>query len=229
MRYPLIILVTLLMVACSAPQLEEGTSAEPPNIVVILADDLGYNDIGIYGSQIIKTPNIDQLARDGVRLTDGYVAAAVCSPSRAGLYPGRYQTRFGYEFNTSGRDTVVGLPTDQKTLGNMMKAAGYATGIFGKWQLQSYDPPDFPGASKRRGTGMHPNDGSSKGVISSFLTKSVPREVEGDNVQIGQVFILNTIMSLLRSSEHIRKRRLSHTSWQMLHLINPRENRIKSW
>ena len=135
MRYPLIVLVPLLMVACSAPQLEEGTSAEPPNIVVILADDLGYNDIGIYGSQIIKTPNIDQLARDGVRLTDGYVAAAVCSPSRAGLYTGRYQTRFGYEFNTSGRDTVVGLPTDQKILGNMMKEAGYATGLIGKWHL----------------------------------------------------------------------------------------------
>ena len=127
MRFGLNILLPLLLAACSAP--------EPPNIVVFLADDLGYNDIGVYGSEIISTPNIDQLALDAVRLTDGYVSAAVCSPSRAGLFTGRYQTRFGYEFNTSGRDSVIGLPMDQKTLGNMMKEAGYATGLIGKWHL----------------------------------------------------------------------------------------------
>ncbi len=126
-------LVALLAVACSAPEHER--QGPPPNIVVILADDLGYNDLGSYGSQIIKTPHLDALARGGVRLTDGYVSAAVCSPSRAGLYTGRYQPRFGYEFNTSGRDTVVGLPTDQRTLADMLKTAGYATGLIGKWHL----------------------------------------------------------------------------------------------
>ncbi len=126
------ILAVLLAVACSAPETEKF---EPPNVVVFVADDLGYNDLGAFGSQVIETPHIDELARGGVRLTDGYVSAAVCSPSRAGLYTGRYQPRFGYEFNTSGRDTEVGLPTDQRTLADMLKSAGYATGLIGKWHL----------------------------------------------------------------------------------------------
>ena len=134
MRAALLASSLLLPLACTTTTPEEAAAPpKPPNIVVILADDLGYNDLGVYGSEIIKTPHIDSLARDGVRLTDGYVSAAVCSPSRAGVYTGRYQTRFGYEFNTSGRDTVVGLPTDQRTLGNMLKDAGYATGLIGKW------------------------------------------------------------------------------------------------
>ena len=108
-------------------------SAQQPNIIVFMADDLGYNDVGAYGSKVNRTPNIDELARDGVRLTDGHVSAAVCSPSRAGLYTGRYQTRFGHEFNPSDRDTVVGLPTDQRTVADMLKNAGYATGLIGKW------------------------------------------------------------------------------------------------
>ena len=127
-------LLVFLLASCAAPPKEAAVPA-PPNIVLIMADDLGYNDIGVNGSTVIKTPHIDALARDGVRATDGYVAAAVCSPSRAGLYTGRYPTRFGYEFNTSGRDTVVGLPTDQRTFANMLKDAGYATGLIGKWHL----------------------------------------------------------------------------------------------
>lgn len=131
------------MFACGPAQVEDRVSGEPPNIIVILADDLGYNDVGVYGSEIIKTPHIDRLAADGVRLTDGYVAAAVCSPSRAGLYTGRYQPRFGYEYNPNGHDAELGLPTDQVTLGNMMRDAGYATGLIGKWHLgkpEQYHP-----------------------------------------------------------------------------------------
>ncbi len=86
-----IAIVTLFALAssCGAP---ESGDAPAPNIVVFLADDLGYHDIGAYGSEIIWTPHIDALAAAGVRLTDGYVSAAVCSPSRAGLYTGRYQS-----------------------------------------------------------------------------------------------------------------------------------------
>ena len=76
------------MFGCGGAQVEDAASGAPPNIIVILADDLGYNDIGVYGSEIIETPHIDRLAADGVRLTDGYVAAAVCSPSRAGALHG---------------------------------------------------------------------------------------------------------------------------------------------
>ena len=74
----------------------------PPNIVLIFADDLGYADTGVYGSKTIPTPNIDALAKRGVRFTDAYVTAGTCSPSRAGLMSGRYQQRFGFEFNTAG-------------------------------------------------------------------------------------------------------------------------------
>ncbi len=115
--------------ACSsAPQ-----PAPPPNIVVIMADDLGYADIGVYGSKIIKTPHIDELAARGVRLTDGYVSHPVCSPSRAGLYTGRYQQRHGFEYNVATRDDKIGLSLDETTIADMLGGAGYATGLVGKW------------------------------------------------------------------------------------------------
>ncbi len=133
MRALITVAIALLPLSCGTLEPEE--SIQPPNIIVVLADDLGYNDLGSFGSQVIRTPHIDALAERGIRVTDGYVSAAVCSPSRAGLYTGTYQSRFGYEFNTSGRDTVVGLPTDQRTMADMLRSAGYATGLIGKWHL----------------------------------------------------------------------------------------------
>jgi len=120
----------------------------PPNVVVIVADDLGYGDISANGSKTIHTPHIDELAEMGVRLTDGYVSAAVCSPTRAGLFTGRVQSRFGYEYNPTanyarGADAELGLPVDQRTLGNLMQDAAYATGLVGKWHLgvlEQYHP-----------------------------------------------------------------------------------------
>ncbi len=109
--------------------------AERPNVVLIIADDLGYGDLGSYGSPIMRTPRLDRLAGRGVRFSAAYVAAAVCSPSRAGLMTGRYPQRHGYEFNTSGRDVEIGLSTDERTLGDLMRGAGYATGYVGKWHL----------------------------------------------------------------------------------------------
>jgi arylsulfatase A-like enzyme len=111
----------------------------PPNLVLILSDDLGYGDISVYGSKSIPTPHIDALASGGTRFTSAYVTAASCSPSRAGLMSGRYQQRFGFEFNTSGAAITHrlhrGLDPAVPTLTDVLKKAGYATGMFGKWHL----------------------------------------------------------------------------------------------
>jgi arylsulfatase A-like enzyme len=107
----------------------------PPNVVFIVADDLGIGDTSVYGSEVIDTPNIDALAARGVRFTQGYVSHPVCSPSRAGFMTGRYQQRHGWEFNPAGRDTDSGMSTAESTMADAMKAAGYATGMVGKWHL----------------------------------------------------------------------------------------------
>ncbi|MXX63216.1 MAG: sulfatase-like hydrolase/transferase [Holophagales bacterium] len=130
-----------LTAACSAnppaesPGPDGAGRPERPNIVLIVADDLGYGDLGSYGSSTMRTPRLDRLAAEGVRFTAAYAAAAVCSPSRAGLITGRYPQRHGYEFNLVGRDLEFGLAAEERTLGDLMRGAGYATGYFGKWHL----------------------------------------------------------------------------------------------
>lgn len=111
-------------------------SSDQPNVVLIITDDVGYGDIGSYGAPDIKTPNIDSLARDGVRLTDFYANGATCTPTRAGLISGRYQQRFGLERPLSaGEDRERGLPVTGTSLPQLLKNAGYATGLVGKWHL----------------------------------------------------------------------------------------------
>jgi len=114
-----------------------------PNIIVILADDQGYAELGCQGvlrqaqDGAVPTPNIDSIAKNGVRFTSGYVSCPVCSPTRAGLMTGRYQQRFGHEFNPSPPDPEnrFGLPLTETTIANRLRSAGYATGLVGKWHL----------------------------------------------------------------------------------------------
>src|SRR5688572_19566398 len=110
-----------------------AAAADRPNIVVLLADDLGYADVGFHGCKDIPTPHIDSLAAGGVRFTNGYVSGPYCSPTRAGLLTGRYQTRFGHEFNPGAKQ--AGLPLQEVTLAQRLRELGYATGLIGKWHL----------------------------------------------------------------------------------------------
>ena len=110
------------------------------NIILIVADDLGYADLGFMGSSEIKTPYIDNLASSGAVFTQGYVSSAVCSPSRAGFLTGRNQVTFGYDNNLSGAQPGFdpefgGLPVDVKTIATRLQAADYTTGLLGKWHL----------------------------------------------------------------------------------------------
>jgi arylsulfatase A len=129
-------LILLLFAAFPA----QAAPRKPPNIVIILADDLGYGDIGAYGQKSISTPNIDQLAKEGIKLTDFYAAANLCTPSRAGLLTGRYpiRTKLGIEVILA-KDTN-GLPLNEVTLAEAVKSKFYVTGIVGKWHLGHVAP-----------------------------------------------------------------------------------------
>jgi len=119
-------------------------AARAPNIILILADDLGYADISAYRVGRFSTPNIDRIGLQGVRFTDGYASAPVCGPSRAGLQTGRYQNRFGFEYNNgpARRDLAEGFGLDlgEITLAQLLKSRNYHTGLVGKWHLGMRDP-----------------------------------------------------------------------------------------
>lgn len=121
--------------------------ASRPNIVLIVADDLGYGDLGCYGGRRARTPHLDRLAQEGLRLTDFHANAASCSPTRAALLTGRYQQRSGVVEALSERSP--GLPDEARTMAEYLKSAGYATGIFGKWHLGSR--PDSRALPNRQG------------------------------------------------------------------------------
>ncbi len=122
-----------LCVLASSAWTASAAESKKPNILFIVGDDMGYQDVGFQGCPDIPTPNLDGLAKGGVRCTSGYVSAPYCSPSRAGLLTGRYQEKFGHETNPVNPGD--GLPLTETTIADRLKAVGYATGLVGKWHL----------------------------------------------------------------------------------------------
>ncbi|WP_345683143.1 sulfatase-like hydrolase/transferase [Novipirellula caenicola] len=123
-----------------------AASNDRPNLLIVLADDMGYGDLGYTGSQQLQTPHLDSLAKSGVFCSEAYVTSSVCSPSRAGLLTGRDPRRFGYESNLNQsaaaygtRPELLGLSPSEHTLGDQLRSAGYATALVGKWHLGSHE------------------------------------------------------------------------------------------
>lgn len=135
MRRVLAVIAALVLCAPAAVSLEAQTAgAGRPNVVLIMSDDLGYGDLSSYGATDIRTPNIDSIGRDGIRLTDFYANGVLCSPTRAGLISGRYQQRYVIETALGGEGTR-GLKVTGRSLPQVLKNNGYATALVGKWHL----------------------------------------------------------------------------------------------
>jgi arylsulfatase A len=164
LRTAFVCLVGIAASVCDAAE-------RPPNFVLIVADDLGYGDVGCYGSAINPTPNIDALARSGLRFTDFHSAGPMCSPTRAAMLTGQYQQRFGRLFDTaiSGvRDRDRGLPLGAVTIAELLKQRGYATACFGKWHL-GYKPPWLPTS---QGFDVFRGLGSGDGDFHTHINRS---------------------------------------------------------
>lgn len=137
--------------------------ARRPNVIVILTDDQGTVDINVYGAKDMETPHTDQLAQRGIRFTQFYAAAPVCSPSRPGLLTGRYPIRAGVPSNTASVRGKPGMPGEQTTIAEVFQAAGYATAHVGKWHL-GYIPEHMPNAQ-----GFDFSFGHMGGCIDNYL------------------------------------------------------------
>jgi arylsulfatase A-like enzyme len=144
-----LILRCLLPIAVLAGIVLETRADRRPNLVLILADDLGYETVGCFGGTSYQTPHLDRLAAEGMRFDRAY-AMPLCTNTRIQLMTGKYNSRNWKAFGI--------LDPNELTFGQLLQQAGYETCIAGKWQLTSYDPPDYPGADLRRNTGTHPRD-----------------------------------------------------------------------
>ncbi|MCK4922437.1 MAG: sulfatase-like hydrolase/transferase [Bacteroidales bacterium] len=136
-----IVLIGLLLIfaSCKSGKISSNQEKEqkPPNLIVIMTDDMGYADVGFNGCLDIPTPAIDRIANEGIRFTQGYVSFPVCGPSRAGFLTGRYQDRFGFTTNPSidPNNPISGLPVEEETMAQVLRKADYKSAIVGKWHM----------------------------------------------------------------------------------------------
>ena len=193
-------LILLCGIACpGAGSLADTASPTPPNIVLVLADDLGYGDVGVYGARLIETPHLDGLAAQGIRLTNFYASGNVCTPSRAGLLTGRYAIRNGLADKTITVNDFRGLPAGTTTIAGLLQQRGYRTALIGKWHLGHHKPSQRPNAlgfDLFYGL-LHPNDVEQplyrdtqataepfdQGALTRRFTEEAIRFIENDTRQ----------------------------------------------
>ena len=192
-----------------------------PNIIFILADDLGYGDLSIYGQTDFQTPNLDKLAQQGLRFTQAYSNSAVCSATRFGLITGRYQYRLrgGLEEPISGASNTIGLPPEHPTLPSLLKKAGYNTALFGKWHLGAL--PTF-GPLK---SGYDEFFGNYGGAIDYFTHKPGVGENVKEDLYEGEVPVHKvgyyTDLIAERASDYIQKQHTENPFFLSLHFTAP--------
>jgi arylsulfatase A-like enzyme len=157
----------------AAGQGQAQTTPQRPNIVFILADDLGYGDLSCYGRPDYTTPVLDKMAAEGMKFTDNYASAPVCTPTRCAYMTGRYPHRLpiGLQEPLGDRNTQIGIPPDHPTVGSLMKKAGYETVLIGKWHLGNI--PDF-GPNRHGFDEFFGINGSGADYFSHYNTGGVP-------------------------------------------------------
>ena len=204
-----------------AGAVQAAPDSAKPNIVFILADDLGYADLGVYGQQGFKTPNLDRLASQGLRFTQAYSNSAVCSATRFGLITGRYQYRLrgGLEEPIAGASDTVGLPPEHPTLPSLLKKVGYKTTLIGKWHL-GFLPKFSPLKS-----GYDEFFGNYGGAVDYFTHKGgVGDQVREDlwegEVQVHEVGYYTDVLAD-RASAYLRKQKPNQPFLLSLHFTAP--------
>ena len=192
MSYRMVVAAGVLVILSAGLSVGCASRDRRPNFLVILCDDLGYGDLGCYGHPTIKTPHLDRLASQGVRLTSCYSAAPVCSPSRVGLLTGRTPSRVGV-YDWIPADHPMHLPASEITIATLLKREGYATGHFGKWHCNGqFNSPDQPqpddhgfddwfstqnnAAPSHRNPENFVRNGTALGTLEGFSCQLVARE-----------------------------------------------------
>ncbi len=138
-------LIVILGIASATPKIAAEDTRQPPNLIFVMADDLGYGDLGCYGQEVIQTPRLDRMAAEGMRFTDFYAGATVCAPSRAVLMTGQHLGHCHVRGNAGGDNVLAqSLRDEDVTVAEVMKSAGYCTALIGKWGLGELDHPGHP-------------------------------------------------------------------------------------